>query len=130
MSRYREFIYYLIIGTIATLIDWSTFALATHYFNIYYQASICIAIFTATIFHYLANKFVTFKCHSKQIASQLSIYGTVAVVTLLGSMAIMYLLINEFMFTKMIARVMTTGLMVIPNYLLHKYFSFSKRIFR
>lgn len=125
----KEFISYLVIGVVATAIDWSLFTILVSYFNIYYQTSVCLAVSITTVLHYLANKVFTFNCASKQIASQLSMYSMVAIVSLLGTMVVMYVLVNELMLTKIMARITTTGLMVVPNYLLHKYLTFNKKIF-
>lgn len=125
----KEFMVYLIIGAIATVIDWSLFTVAVSYFDIYYQISLCISVGTATMFHYMANKLVTFKCSSKKIASQVSVYGMVSMMSLFGTMAVMCVLVNDLMLTKIMSRIATTGLMVLPNYLLHKYVSFNKKIF-
>jgi putative flippase GtrA len=125
----KEFYPYLIIGTVATIIDWSVFSLSVTKFQLHYQTALLIAYTTAAITHYIANKLFTFKCKSKQLGSQLSVYITVTGASLLCSMGIIALFVSTFGFNKILSRMLTTGIMIVPNYLLHKHITFSKKIF-
>ena len=127
--KLTEFFPYLIIGTIATAIDWSIFSITVSRLQLHYETALILAYCTAALFHYIANKMVTFKCPSKQIGSQFSIYVTVTLSSLALSMGVMALLINLFNLHKIAARIITTILMIMPNYLLHKHITFSKKIF-
>lgn len=125
----QEMIYYVLIGIVATAIDWLIFTYAVNHLNLYYQLALVLAYSCASVFHYIANKVVTFKCHSRKLGSQLSLYVVMSTISLLMSMAILTLLIKVFFMQKVLARIMTTGIMILPNYLLHKNVTFSKKIF-
>lgn len=127
--RQNEFFIYFIIGGISTLIDWTTFWLLTSQLNVHYQIGLVSAYSTAGIFHYIANKLLTFECQSKKIATQFSLYLLVTLTSLLSSMGIMSLLVNYLLSNTLYARMLTTILVLFPNYLLHKYITFSKKIF-
>ena len=124
-----ELLPYVIIGGIATTIDWSMFSLLVTWGHVHYQLALVLGYFSGGIFHYCTNKIVTFKCRSKQIKSQLSLYVLVGATSLLSSMGVLALLVNVFVINKIIARILTTGIMILPNYLLHKHISFNKKIF-
>ena len=124
-----EIIPYLVIGTIATLIDWSAFSIAVTYLHLHYQICLLLGYMTGGTFHYVTNKFFTFKCESKQYGSQLTIYTLVGIVSLLMSMGILAILVKGFMLNKIGSRILTTCIMILPNYLLHKHITFSKKIF-
>lgn len=127
--KWNEFIAYFFIGATATLIDWTIFWLAVNKLGFHYEIGLMSAYIPAGIFHFLSNKFITFQCKSKNIGSQYSIYILLTLSSLIISMGVIAVLINLLTLDKMTARIATTGLMLIPNYLLHKNITFSKRIF-
>src|SRR3990167_11494901 len=79
----KEFLPYIIIGTFVTAIDWSVFSLVVTVFHFHYQIGLLTAYMTAGIAHYTANKMITFQCRSKELRSQLFIYLTVTLSSLL-----------------------------------------------
>jgi len=121
-----EFLIYTTIGGVATVIDWSIFAIAVHFLGTHYEVALVLAYFGASIAHYTANKFITFRCKSTDYRSQLSIYILVVAISLMCSMTVMALLVNFLPANKILLRVVTTILMLVPNYLLHKHITFSK----
>jgi putative flippase GtrA len=125
----NEFMIYFIIGGIATVIDWSTFWLLNSQLSLHYQWSLISGYSIAAIFHYTANKVLTFSCQSKKIGSQMSLYFFVTMTSLICSMGIMSFIVNCFAIEKLYARMLTTILILVPNYLLHKHITFSKKIF-
>lgn len=125
----KELFYFLIMGTLATIIDWFLFYLFVNCFGFYYQLGLVLATTIAGITHYATNKWFTFNCQSKQVASQLSMYILIAIITMLCSMGIMAILVQSFAIDSLILRMVTTIIMILPNYFLHKYFTFNKRLF-
>jgi len=87
------------------------------------------AYLTAGMFHFFSNKNLTFKCESKKLASQYSIYIIVTLSSLLLSMGVISFFIKGLHLEKMTARMITTAIMLVPNYLLHKNITFNKNIF-
>ena len=124
-----EFLVYTTIGGVATLIDWIIFAISVHYLGAHYEVALALAYFGASIVHYTANKLITFQCKSKNYRSQLPLYILVVTISLMCSMTVMALLVNLLPANKILLRVVTTILMLIPNYLLHKHITFSKTTF-
>lgn len=118
---------YIFVGLLATLVDWTTFAVSVKF--LHYQVALLLALGAGSLTHYSSNKIYTFKCHSRKYGSQLSLYFLLVGFTILISMGIMGGLIKFLGINKISARILTTGLMLFPNYLLHKYITFSKRIF-
>jgi putative flippase GtrA len=125
----RELLYYLIIGTIATAIDWSVYAAAVNWLGFHYQLALITGYLGGSTAHYIANKLITFKCQSKAIGSQLSLYALVQGASLGASMVVMGALVRLFPINSVILRMATTIIMILPNYLLHKHLSFNKKIF-
>jgi putative flippase GtrA len=124
-----ELLLYTLIGGVATIIDWSVFAICLNWFDMHYEAALVVAYSAASIVHFSANKSLTFKCESKDYVAQLSIYILVLAISLGLSMATMAILVKYFVINKVLLRIATTIIMLVPNYLLHKHITFSKRIF-
>lgn len=125
----KEISYYLAVGVFATTVDWLTFSAAIRGLNFPYQFALILALTFGGLAHYSANKIVTFKCHSRQYGSQIPLYIVLAIFTLCCSMGVMALLLKWFALDKLWARMLTTGVMIYPNYLLHKHLTFNKKIF-
>jgi putative flippase GtrA len=129
MIRWNEFITYFFIGATATMIDWGMFWVAVNNFGFHYEIALVSAYSLAGIFHFFANKFITFQCKSRNVGSQYVLYFLITLSSLAISMGIIAILINLLALESMTARILTTALMLVPNYLLHKNITFSKRLF-
>jgi len=125
-----EFIRYVFSGGIGTIVDWSTFYTLAIVFGLYYQISLFFSFLFGTITHYTLNKMFTFKCKSKKITRQFTLYSFVAIIALSLSIFIMFILVNVLSINKMLGRILTTGIMLFINYSLHKNLSFSKKLFK
>lgn len=124
-----EFLPYFVIGGMATSLDWFIFWVLVTFFHWHYELSLVIGFVIAGIFHFAANKFFTFECHSKKIGSQYFLHIFVTMMGLILSMAMIAFFVNILLFEKMWARILTTALLLFPNYLLHKFITFNKKIF-
>ncbi len=125
----KEMMIYIIIGVFATAADWLTFGIVVKTFNMAYQSALILALMAGGLVHYTANKTFTFNCRSRKFGSQLPLYILLAFLNFLCSIGLMILLVKYAAFTKIVARIATTGFMILPNYLLHKHLTFNKRIF-
>ena len=125
-----QFMRYVVVGGIATVVDWGSFYLLAIVLDIYYQASLVLSFTLGVIANYTLNKLYTFRCRSRQIAGQFSVHVVISVVSLLMSMGLMFILVGELSINKMVSRIATTFIMLFVNFLMHKYITFNKRIFR
>jgi len=125
-----RFLRYLIMGGIATLIDWSSFYILALILGIYYLLALAISFSLASIAHYTLNKLFTFRCKSKKIAKQFSVSFSISIISLILSSIIMFALVDLLLIQKMISRIMTTFIVLIANYSMHKYFTFNRRFFK
>lgn len=126
----REFGIYFLVGGMATLIDWTAYALFLMILgDQHYLMALLIAIWLAGLFHYVANKRLTFQCRSRAMGAQIPVYVSVALLGLGLSMVTLRLLVGSAGMSAMTGRVLTTLLMLVPNYVMHKYLTFNKKIF-
>ena len=129
MKTLRELVKFSIAGFLATIIDWGVF-----YFLIielvHYQAALITSYSLSCLTNYVLNKYFTFNCRCKYIFSQVSTYTLLSILGLLGSMGLMYVLIEKLFMDEMVSRILTTGALFLFNYFAHKYITFNKGIFK
>ena len=125
-----EFIKYLLVGGFATILDWSLFYLFAITLNTHYQIAIVISFLIAGTTHYTLNKIFTFKCKSRKILKQYFLFISTAIVALFLSMLIMFVLVDVILIEKMTSKILTTGILLMVNYTIHKNITFNKRFFR
>ncbi len=126
----KETLRYYGVGAIATAIDWSSFALLATEWHLHYLFSVLVAYSMGSITNYSFNKRVTFKCKSRKIARQMTVFLIATLFLLSWNMALMSIMIKSWGWGDMISRIVTTGLLVYPGYLLHRSTTFNKRLFK
>jgi putative flippase GtrA len=125
-----EFVRYAIAGATGTLVDWGSFYTLVTIIQVHYQASLIVSFSLGAITNYILNKYFTFKDKSRQIVGQFSIFFTISIVSLIASMGIMFLFVDLILMHKVLSRIITTFIMLLANYIMHKYITFNKRIFK
>lgn len=122
----RLFIVYLPLAGIATLVDWGSYYLFYSRLNIHYGLSVFISYTLGGVTNYTLNKFFNFRDSVKKIGLQMFVYALI--------MCISYILNHIFMFVQieliglkgMAARILTTGIVLIYNFLMHRFFTFNE----
>lgn len=124
----KEMLYYFLVGGVATFSDWGTFYVLDRFFDLRYQYALLLSLFMGAIVHYVCNKKITFKCSSKKYVKQIAVYCCLSMVTYFSSAAIMSVMINFLYLDSIVSRVLTTFVMLVPNYLLHKHITFKQSV--
>lgn len=125
-----ELIKFFIVGGLSTIIDWSTFYLIGIVFGIHYILSLLIAYTFGAITNYSLNKIFTFKNKSKKIALQFITFFSLALISLFISILIMFTFVEIFNLHEMVSRIITTFIVFIINFFMHKFITFNKKIFK
>ena len=125
----KEFIRFGFVGGVSTLVDWTIFFILAITINLNYQIAVVSSYLCGAIVNYTLNKLITFKSTSKKIAHQFGIFIGIATISLFASMGLMFTLIELATLDKMTSRIITTGIIFIANYFLHKHITFNKKWF-
>jgi putative flippase GtrA len=125
----NQFIRYCLVGGMATFADWGTFYLFNIVFGVYYQIALIFSFAIGSTTNYTLNKFFTFKSKTKNIKKQFTVHLTISTASLLLNMLFMYLLVDLACTSTMLGRVITTVIMLVINYFLHKNITFNKKFF-
>jgi len=121
--RKKEIGFFFIVGGISTLVDWSVFALLT-LTTISHIIALCISYISGAIVNYIGNRILTFKSATKFILQQIGVFSLVVGFNLLLSVVVFFLLQHTIVSNALIARIITTGVIFISNYFMHKNITF------
>jgi len=121
----RTFILYILFGGLATIVDWGSFFLASYSLNINYILAVTISFSLGSITNFTLNKYLNFSNKYKKFHLQFILYLFIALIGLMITIGLMWLFISTFGFGKMSARIITTAITLIYNFVGHKYVTFN-----
>ena len=132
-NKLVHFISYVLVGGIATIVEWGCYYLFDPVLHINTYVAIALAFIVSTFANWLAGRLMTFRNAEKKniVKELLEIYG-VSVIGLLMNEAIM-LLFMSFIFKdasslqRMIAKVIATGVVFFWNYLIRTFVIYRKK---
>jgi putative flippase GtrA len=119
-----QFLRYVFLAGLATLVDWSAFALGIYRLNLHYLPSVILAFSLGSFFNFILNKYLNFKNSYKKLHLQFGAFLTVALIGLLPTIALMYLLIDFLLLPQLLSRIITTGIVLFYSFFGHKYITF------
>lgn len=131
-KKYKEIIYYLIVGGLTTVVSMAIFYGSTWTFldgNDAFELQVAnvLSWVGAVLFSYFANRVFVFESKEKNIFKELMAFLSSRVVTLLLDMGTMFVLSTllhiNYNFSKVVAMVLVT----VGNYVISKVFVFKKK---
>ena len=120
----KTFFIYLLFGGVATIIDWSAFAFGTYSLGMNYVLAVTISFSLGSITNFTLNKYLNFKNRYKRVHIQFLLYLVIAVIGLVFTIFFMWIMIEGMLIDKFLARVITTAIVLVYNFLGHKYVTF------
>lgn len=122
----KKFISYFFVGGIAALVEWGVFYLFNSFTS--YLIATIIAFIIATAVNYLLGRIWTFKNYEKSKVDVISVF-IVSGIGLLLNILFMYLLIDIIKLPyAILAKIISTGLVFIWNYVSRRIFIYKKEI--
>ena len=128
-STCRQFAVYTVMGGTATAVDWLSFYFLNIMGGFSYLFAVILSFSLGALINYLLNKFITFKDQTRQIIAQIGVYGFICALSLLGSIILMYVLVEWVRLWSMVARMVTSGIMLVLNFLVHKFITYNQQIY-
>ena len=120
-----RFIKFGLVGVLNTLINWILFILLNS-FGTYYIISNVIAYSISTLNSYLWNSKWVFKYSGDNVKETSVKFIVLNIIGLTLNTIILYLLVDIVGLNKLIALVITTGIVMILNYFINKLWVFKK----
>lgn len=125
----KVFLKYTVVGSVGTIID----VVAFHFFykiielNLNFSTSIAFTL--AVINNFILNKIWTFENKDRNIRKLFIKFLLVSLVGLLFSNIFMVIFVNIFFIWHILAKLLTSGIVLIWNFLANKYWTFNVKDF-
>lgn len=118
---------YLIVGALATIVEWSGFWIFFDMLQIQYLLATALAFVFSTFANWLLGRLLVFRGKQNQslLKELLSIYLT-SIGGLLLNLGIMYVMVDFCSIQEMIAKITATVLVFSYNYLIRKKLIYKK----
>ena len=120
-NSFLQFIRYVFVGGVATVVDWGVLFLATEA-GVYYILSAVIGFIAGLAVNFVLSKLLVFKASEAKVGSAVEFvsYGIIGVLGLLLTMGIMYLLTDIAGLHYMLSKITATVLVLFWNYMARK----------
>lgn len=122
------FIFFAFFGGIATLADWSIFYFTHLRLGWHYIVSVTLSFVFGSLISFLGNKYLNFQDPSKKVLQQYLLFVSLALVGLLITYGLLFIFIERFRLHPMIARVLSTAIMLFYNYFSQKHITFKQQM--
>jgi dolichyl-phosphate beta-glucosyltransferase len=130
-SNFRQFFKYCIVGVLGTFVDLGALYVLVEYFEMAVMPAVVLSFLLAVVNNYVLNKIWTFGSRSKNYRKQFIKFLIVSVVGLGLTVGFMYVFVEVFVIWYMIAKALTSLIVLVWNFLGNKYWTFkiSPRLF-
>lgn len=115
----RQFAVYLVVGGIATIVEWVVFYLLNQLGHVYYMGATALAFVVSTFANWVFGRLLLFQTKQKIWKELLKIYAT-SVAGLLMNLGIMWVAVERIGIPEMPAKMIATGLVFFWNFLIRK----------
>lgn len=115
----RQFVLYLVVGGIATVVEWSFFFVLNGVAHVHYMGATAIAFIVSTFANWVCGRIVLFAKRQNIWKELLKIYAT-SLAGLLMNLLIMWLAVEIFGISEMMSKMTATGIVFMWNFLIRK----------
>lgn len=125
----REVVSYLIFGVLTTLVDYAVYGLC-RFLEVDYRAATVVSWIASVIFAYITNKLYVFESksfHPALLAREFASFVACRLVSGAFNLASMIVLVDYCRVHELIAKVATSVIVVLLNYIFSKLFIFKKK---
>lgn len=122
----KDFFKYLVVGAIATLVEWILFYLLNTLFSIHYIAATTIAYIISTFSNWFFGRVLVFEKSEKGPLAEIASIYAASVIGLLLNVLIMWVAVSGFGIAEMLSKVIATGLVFMYNFIIRKLVIYKK----
>lgn len=121
-NGFLQFLRYLFVGGIATVVDWGILFLLTDFFNVYHLVSAIIAFIAGLITNFFLSKLLVFKVNEARVNPVMEFisYAIIGVIGLGITELIMFLFTDCWNIHYLISKVIATVIVLAWNYIARK----------
>lgn len=118
----KNWILYLIVGGIATLVEWLFFWIFNYKIGVQYLLATVFAYIISTFSNWLAGRIILFKESNQSFFGEIIKIYLVSIIGLILNLIIMWIAVSVFNVYEMIAKGIATVIVFAWNYLIRKFF--------
>lgn len=115
-----QFFLYLIVGGLATIVEWAVFYVLNSFLLIHYALSTAIAFILSTFANCFFGRLILFHESKQNIAKELVKIYAVSIIGLLMNIAIMFVAVEKIGIQEILSKIIATGIVFIWNFLIRK----------
>lgn len=119
-----QFIRYAVVGGIATCVDWGIFYLFEAVLRTHYLIALVVAFMTGITVNFILSKLWVFNAGRYQLRKEFLYFTVIGLIGLLFSVVMMKFMIELLNVLPMIARMLTTFVILSWNFTARKYVLF------
>ncbi len=128
-KKYAVIFKYAVVGCIGTAIDLGTLYVFVDLLHLHLLFSTAMSFVLAVINNFILNKYWTFRNMSRNIRKQFIKFLIVSVIGLLLTEICMAFFVYRLKLWYMLSKLITSGLVLMWNFIANKYWTFKDRIF-
>lgn len=128
--KYKQIISYLFFGVLSTLLSFLIWWVCNDLLKMHYQIANIVSWIFAVLFAFFTNKLYVFESKDKSlktIANEILKFYFFRLVTLLVDIVAMYIMVELMQLNEIIAKIISTFIVIFGNYLFSKFFIFKKK---
>lgn len=118
MKSLKQLCLYLIVGGIATIVEWICFWIFKQWMH--YLVATAIAFVVSTFSNWAVGRWIMFKGDNKQLLKELLQIYVTSVVGLIFNLAIMWVAVEHFSCPDMVSKIIATGIVFFWNFFVRK----------
>lgn len=122
----KDFLLYVIVGGIATVVEWVFFAAFKDICAWHYIVATVVAYIISTFANWAAGRLIMFKNTGQSLIKELVGIYTTSVMGLGMNVLIMWVAVDAIGIKKMIAKVIATGIVFFWNFFIRKFVIYKK----
>ena len=127
LSKYRNFILYGIIGSIATALDLLIFTVLSRYLGLHYLLANCVSVLAGITCSFVLNRSFNFNVKDK-VFRRFILFLTIGLCGLLLSDLILIVCIDYFNITKTISKIIAIVLVSLCQFIANKRITFNSTL--
>jgi len=124
IESHQLFLKYCLVGAAATVVDYALLFSLTEFLGLWYLVSATIGFCGGATTNYILNRVWTFDNNDKRIARQIGIFLMIAGIGIVLNNGILVIGVEVFGLWYMLAKVISTAITLIWNFIGHKHITF------
>lgn len=117
---------FISVGAITAVINYLLFSFFWGLLHLHYLIAVSIAFILAIVFHFIANRYYTFKIRDNNFQEQLFRYLGLITINYLLTLAVMHIVVEQIKLSPYLGNILAIGVTVCSGYLMARLWVFAR----